>query len=40
MVCICIWKQKVIWILKLRKNGWKAATSALSIEIATVLPNV
>jgi hypothetical protein len=25
-----IGKQKVVWILKLRKNGWEAAASALS----------
>jgi hypothetical protein len=30
MVFICIGKQKVIWILKHKENGWKAATSALS----------
>jgi hypothetical protein len=28
-MCICIWKQKVVWILKLRENGWKVAASAL-----------
>jgi hypothetical protein len=25
-----IGKQKVVWILKLRENGWEAAASALS----------
>jgi hypothetical protein len=29
VVNICIGKQKVVWILKLRENGWEAATSAL-----------
>jgi hypothetical protein len=26
----CIRKQKVVWILKLRENGWEAAASALT----------
>jgi hypothetical protein len=29
-VCIYIGKQKVVWILKLRENGWEAAASALT----------
>jgi hypothetical protein len=29
VVYIYIGKQKVVWILKLRKNGWEAAASAL-----------
>ena len=29
MVYICIGKQKVIWIPKLRENGWEAAASAI-----------
>jgi hypothetical protein len=29
MVCICTEKQKVVWIPKLKKNGWEAAASAL-----------
>jgi hypothetical protein len=28
-MCICIGKQKVVWILKLRENGWEATASAL-----------
>ena len=27
---ICIGKQKVVWIPKLRENGWEAAASALN----------
>jgi hypothetical protein len=30
VVFICIGKQKVVWILKLRENGWEAAASALT----------
>jgi hypothetical protein len=30
MVYICIGKQKVVWILKLKENGWEATVSALS----------
>ena len=37
MVCICIGKQKVVWIFKLRENSWKAATSALSIRLSVSL---
>jgi hypothetical protein len=33
VVCICIEKQKVVWILKLRDNGWEATTSALRYSI-------
>jgi hypothetical protein len=29
VVYICIGKQKVVWIPKLRENGWEAAASAL-----------
>jgi hypothetical protein len=29
VVYFCIGKQKVVWILKLRENGWEAAASAL-----------
>jgi hypothetical protein len=29
VVNIYIGKQKVVWILKLRENGWEAAASAL-----------
>jgi hypothetical protein len=31
VVYFCIGKQKVVWILKLRENGWEAAVSALSL---------
>jgi hypothetical protein len=31
VVYFCIWKQKVVWILKLRKNGWEAAASTLRV---------
>jgi hypothetical protein len=37
MMCICIGKQKVVLILKLRENGWEAATSALTLP--THVPN-
>jgi hypothetical protein len=30
VVYFCIGKQKVVWILKLRENGWEAAASALT----------
>jgi hypothetical protein len=33
MVFICLGKQKVIWILKLKENGWKAAPSALRVNL-------
>jgi hypothetical protein len=32
VVYFCIGKQKVVWILKLRENGWEAASSALSMR--------
>jgi hypothetical protein len=32
VVYICIGKQKVVRILKLRENGWEAAASALSVK--------
>jgi hypothetical protein len=28
--CICIEKQKVVWIPKLRKNSWEAVASVLN----------
>jgi hypothetical protein len=31
VVYFCIGKQKVVWILKLRENGWEAAASALNL---------
>jgi hypothetical protein len=33
VVHIYIGKQKVVWILKLRKNGWEAAASALRFHL-------
>jgi hypothetical protein len=33
-----IGKQKVVWILKLRENGWEAAASALSLKILQCQP--
>jgi hypothetical protein len=33
VVYIYIGKQKVVWILKLRENGWEAAVSALREEM-------
>jgi hypothetical protein len=33
VVYIYIGKQKVVWIPKLRENGWEAAASALSLYI-------
>jgi hypothetical protein len=32
VVNFSIGKQKVIWILKLRENGWEAAASALRVR--------
>jgi hypothetical protein len=32
VVNIYIGKQKVVWILKLRENGWEAAASALRCD--------
>jgi hypothetical protein len=29
VVYFCIGKQKVVWIPKLKENGWEAAASAL-----------
>jgi hypothetical protein len=31
VVYICIGKKKVVWILKLRENGWEVAASAFSL---------
>jgi hypothetical protein len=36
VVNFCIGKQKEVWILKLRKNGWEAAASALSLAFSLV----
>jgi hypothetical protein len=41
VVNICIGKQKVVWILKLRENGWEAAASALSrLGLSWVMPSL
>jgi hypothetical protein len=37
VVYICIGKQKVVWIPKLRENGWEAAASALTGPLNNVL---
>jgi hypothetical protein len=40
VVYICIEKQKVVWIPKLRENGWEAAASALSYLVATRIATI
>jgi hypothetical protein len=41
VVCIYIGKQKVVWILKLKENGWEAAASALRrLESPKILPKL
>jgi hypothetical protein len=38
---ICIRKQKILWILKFRENGWEAVVSTFSNDtVASKLPMV